>query len=164
MTLGEPIIEYVIADVVSVLQGVTRSKGYHQDLEVSRPAPAQGKAFIDGCAIVYLGDRVQEHDAPQQYEQWLQIVSVYFHVIEAEGSTTPIDTRLNRIVGDACRALTENASIRQRNGFAIDTWPKQITFEPTAMGANEGGATLDLIVQYRHTFGNPFDTPHKPNG
>ncbi len=159
--MSQPVVEYIVDDIVSVLGTITTVNGYHQDLLPDRPSPSLGNRLQDCTALVYLGQRTSEDERPQQYSQYLQIVTVRIHVAESEQSDVPIDQRLNLAASDVERALCETEAGRQRDGWAIDTWPDSATFLPSTIGSNEGDIEVDFVVQYRTTFGNPYESPHR---
>ncbi len=149
-----PILEQIVADIVTALADVTTDNGYHYDLDVERPLPAGGNNFTDMKAIVALG-QVTPADTVFGYDTWTQRVLVRY-CVENTNESTSIDVKMIVVGMDIAHRLCKDKSSRQRSSLAIDTKFIGITPFPREMNSNHAEADAEFEVMYRTAYGKPY--------
>lgn len=148
----DSVLEDIAQNVLTTLATVTTSNDYENTLTVSRLAAAP-MIPDDNRVYVFQGVTTKQ-TAPVRHYQWLQQFVAVAYVIEADSSSTPIDSRLNSIVGDIGKALMIDPT---RGGFAIDTIIEGAEpFLEDDGGMVYHGTRVVFDVSYKTLDTNPF--------
>lgn len=153
-----PIIEQIILDVVSTIDGITTGNGYEQNLDAVRPTRQDlddESPGTDGQVVVTFSDPEMndEHSAagnpPRQ--GWTVQLTLIAYVIPGDASTTPLDTLINRVRADIEKALQVDHT---RGGLAINTKPAGS--QKFVAGVATSGVAVFADVDYRTSLADPY--------
>ena len=154
-----PIVEQIIQNVVTVVDGVTVANGYNQNLDAVRPL----RLDLDDVGPAVNGKVVVVHDDPAVDEEhsnagnparqaWKLMVTLIAYVLPSDDSATAIDTLINRVRADLEKALQVDPT---RGGLAVWTMPagsQKFVLE----GGGVTGVAVFADVLYRTPIGDPY--------
>lgn len=156
--MADPIVELITQNVVTTLSAITTGNGYQQTLTVERYNKVSGNNPSDKLAVVrqLAPTRVGEDDDTEGSIWWMQPYEVDVYLFEPEGSSTPIDQRINRARSDIEKRLLIDANRGDdgsNNALAQDTriddpelWEEGPYF----------GVTVRFTVKYSTAHGDPY--------
>lgn len=150
----DPIDEQIIQNVVSTIGIVTVTNGFANTItSVERPNPGIGNVGKNLAAVVYQGNPEPIEDSIQTGREWMHPINILITVVESEGSSTPIDQRINSIRADVEKALMADIT---RGGLAIDTLVRAPQLGDILITAHQGEVTVVVDVQYRTLWNDPY--------
>ena len=152
--MSTPVIESIAADLKTSIEAITVLNGYNQTLtavRMSRVAFDLAAAADKNVLIVQESAEVVEEKAIKS-ETWDQSFALVALVIDPDGSTASIDTRINQIASDIEKKLKATYT---RGGYAIDT--KMGTRQPFYdNGGRTTGVVVNIKIQYRTQYLDPY--------
>ncbi len=155
--MAEPIIEQIAVNVVAAINQITGANGFNQTLKATRPIRLgfeDGEGQKDLTVLVVQRDPEEDPESSTEgnpaAKAWMQPFLCIAYVIDSDSSTTPIDTRKNRIRSDIEKKLREDP---ERGGNAWDTQiraPESFNLGPSATG-------ISVVVEvfYKTSEDNP---------
>lgn len=156
-----PIIEQIMSQVVTALEGITTANGYETDVaEVYRPKTILGYETVPNKSFsvqLVSGDpiRNQENDLMGNPPRiaWNQPVEMNLIYRPSDEATDSIELVLNKFWADAIKALFVDPYWSQ---LAYDT---EITDPQWLYSQTDGfvGINAVVIIQYRHKENNPYE-------
>jgi hypothetical protein len=148
--MAEPIKELITQNIVSTLEGVNESAGYHQTLDVRRSDPAGIESAPWACYVFELDDI---EDTPHRLTGkicWLAPYQIGVYADMREGDIP--GQIITRVEADIQKALGEDA---RRGGYAVDT-----TWLPPERSTNDKGELVGTLctvhIKYRHNENDPY--------
>lgn len=148
-----PIIENIAVDIEAAINAITTAAGFNQDLVAVRPRRTDFGDITpeNGKVLIYQGDPEESESEGLMTEDWTQPFALMAIVLDSDGASTSIDTRLNQVAADIQKKVRED---RTRGGNAYDTLLK-----PTAKfddGRGFSGITVVIEVKYRVQQSDPY--------
>jgi hypothetical protein len=161
--MTEPIIERILQNVKTVVDGITVVAGYNQDLDAVRPTKMDfddGAPAVNGKVVILCDDpepNVEKSNAGNPARQaWTLSLVLVAYVIPSDTSTTPIDTLINRVRADIEKALQADP---YRGELAVDTSPAG-----SQKFVEEGGAACGVAVFVDVVYRTPINDPYTAAG
>lgn len=158
MAEENPIVEQIAANLKTAIDAITVTNGFQQDLKAVRPTRlgfADDEVPENGTVLITQDDPepLDELSAPGNpaLKAWRQPFVLIAFVIESDGATTPIETRINRVGADIQKKALEDPG---RGNLAIDTHVQA----PNIM--NEGPRFTGIIVNVEVDYRTPEDDPY----
>ena len=155
--MTDPIVELIIQEVVTTVNGITVENEYNQDLSAVRPTRLdlddEGPAD-DGTVVVMCAD--PEPDAEHSNagnparQAWRLALVLLAYVIPSDADTTPIDTLVNRVRADIEMALQADPT---RGGLAITT---DLAGSQKFVAEGAAGVAVLADVVYRTPINDPY--------
>jgi hypothetical protein len=159
--MADPIIEQIMTQVVSALEGISTGAGYETDVsEVYRPKTILGYDTVpnrDFSIQLVLGDPTRDDEQSRMGNPpligWDQPIEMNLIYRPSESATEAIETVLNRFWADAIKAIYLDP---QWSDLAIDT---EITDPQWLINADDGfvGINATVNIEYRHKENNPYE-------
>lgn len=148
-----PAVELIAENIKTTLNSVTAENGYEQDITAKRPKRidyiSTNPKDLD-CLLVQT--ECEEIEGVTFRKTWRQKFDVLVFCYDSDSASNPIDTRLNRIVGDIKKSL---ASDPTRGGYAFDTQIES-AIPIVSPSGGQSGALLDVAVDYRVNCDDPY--------
>lgn len=169
-TYTKPIVELIAEDIVAALANVTRVNGYHVDVESVERTTREGVVVLDKKAYVMQGTPEPFPAQPVTHEDFYQPYAIWYFAIEPDGSSVPIDVRLNIIHADIKKHLlidyhrvaTDPYSEDNwdtppySNGLAVDTLVDPAPSYIEDQNSQLVGVIVECRCHVRHLYGDPF--------
>jgi hypothetical protein len=155
--VAEPIIEQILANVATTVDGITVGAGYQQTLNAVRPTrlDLESNTIPNNGTVVVVCEDTQPgtvNAGNPARQEWEIMVSCIAYVIASDAVTTPIDTLINRVRADIEKALQVDHT---RGGLAINTMPAgSQTF--IAPGGSTSGVAVFSTVTIRTRLTDPY--------
>lgn len=149
--MAVPIVENIAADIAAKIALITTGNGFEHTLTVLRPKTITYKADppVDKQVVVTQGIRTPGILASLA-QTWEQLFELTCQVTESEDAVTSIETKINQIVADIEKKLTEDV---ERDGNADNT--RLLGAEPIEEGAGTG-AIVNIAVDYKVSATDPY--------
>lgn len=149
--MATPIVEDIAADIATKIALITTGAGFQHTLTVLRPKTITYKAAgpTDKQVVVRQGQRTKLNEASLAIA-WEQIFELTCWVTESEDAATSIETKINQIVADIEKKLTEDV---QRASNADNT--RLLGAEPIEDDAGTG-TIVTIAVDYKVLATDPY--------
>jgi hypothetical protein len=145
--MGQPIVEFITADVVAAVAAVTTLNGYSTTLIVSEP-DAEADSPQDSTAIVVEAAETPEESPPIGFDGIYQEYDVTVYIQDG-GSTSTFNQRRRAYAADVRRAVMTD---EERGGYA--RWTRWNGSRP--FGDDKGrGVIVSFQVYYRTVLDRP---------
>lgn len=107
--MSTPIIETIATKIEALINTITETNGFNQDLVAVRPKRIhlEGDVNDDLNVFIYQEDKKLAEDSTTSIV-WLQEFSLQAMVIDSDEATASIDTRLNQVGSDIEKKLMED--------------------------------------------------------
>jgi hypothetical protein len=159
--MADPIIEKIAQDVLAIIQTATITNGYNANYTVER-RNQRADAEKDNHVIIHqmYVDSLQDNagDDVVGGRTYRQTFWLHTYVVESEGSSTPIDNRINIARSDIEKVMLSDPQFLDSarltpSGTVIDTriMPPETWDDP-----RYEGITVVVEVQYRTAYEDPF--------
>ena len=152
--MAVPVIESIAANLLTTLNGVTTGNGYEQTIVIKRPSRITYDTEASGDDLE--GLLVQGTREPLEHTftmyTWRQPFIVIVYALNADRSSTTIDTRLNQITADMEKALRVDIT---RGGNARHTGIGEPEFLIAADGS-VSATMLPFTVDYQVLNTDPY--------
>ena len=153
--MATPIVEYIAANLLTTLSGITVANGYDNTVTAERLVRL-GNRVRDKLVVLEQGDTRRSEDVGErdQYQAigWFQTFYVTCYAIESESSSTAIETRLNSLRSDVEKAVMVDP---HRGNYAVDTFLVSATRVTDAEAAAEA-VVVEIEVYYRVLHTSPY--------
>lgn len=149
-----PISEFIAANMLTTVNGVTVANGYNQNIVVKRP----GRIDYDTgtpknlLGLVYQTDRVRISPAAHHVYFWRQSFHIEIFALADDRSAVTIDTALNTIAADIEKAVRVDIT---RGGYAEQTHLDAVVFGDTDDGTITA-VQITVSVDYKVLKTDPF--------
>lgn len=143
----------ILDDIATALESVTETNGYNRTFRtISRKQLFPTEPLYDLAYVSGFGET--KVDSPLGYTTCELSVMVVYWVEDAQD----LDTAIDDAAADITKALYADP---ERSALAIETHIVNFSEAFELDQQTAGGAVAEVVVTYRHTYGNPYtQTPH----
>lgn len=155
----EPITEKIELRAKARIATITEANGYTFDATAQREDPQRGQSPVDKLLVVSADD--ESRDEPEVYGSatWLKPMTVTCYAVEADGSSTNLRARANRMASDVYKAVMTDPFWDDGTGtgtcLALNTFIRP----PSSVPPPEGGVyaiQANFDIQYRTDENDPY--------